>query len=118
MLTGKKQPMRIVLKDRQLFSMAALYDTWTSSDGRKVHTCTIVTTSPNKLVEDIHERMPVILKPEDEAKWLNRKNQNTELLKSLLKPYPDEFMEAYPVSQIVGNVKNDTEECIKGIQFL
>lgn len=92
--------------------MAAAYDTWVKPDGSKLSTCTIITTSPNRLMEPIHDRMPVILQPEDEAIWLDRSNKNVERLRSLLKPFPSEQMEAYPVAAIVGNVKNDTPECI------
>src|SRR5690606_18107419 len=67
---GTKQPMRIVLKERQIFSMAGLYDIWLSPDGQKISTCTIITTAANRLLEDIHHRMPVILRPEDESSWL------------------------------------------------
>jgi putative SOS response-associated peptidase YedK len=49
----RKQPMRITMKDRAVFSMAALYDTWTGPDGRKISTCTIITTTPNSLMENI-----------------------------------------------------------------
>ncbi|GIM45232.1 putative SOS response-associated peptidase YoqW [Collibacillus ludicampi] len=104
-----KQPMRITLKSGEPFGMAGLFDSWTSSDGTKIHTCTIITTRPNELVSEIHDRMPVILRPEDETIWLDREKQDVELLQSLLVPYPAEQMRAYPVSPMVGNVKNDTE---------
>jgi len=114
---SKKQPMRITMQDGSVFSMAALYDTWMSPDGRKISTCTIITTKPNELMRDIHDRMPVILRPEDEAYWLDRSNNDTASLSSLLLPYAAEAMRAYPVSPIVGNVKNDTPECIKEQQL-
>jgi putative SOS response-associated peptidase YedK len=110
---GKKQPMRITMKDKSIFSMAGLYDTWQREDGIKISTCTIITTKPNHLMRDIHDRMPVILKKEDEEVWLNRSNTNAEELLSLLAPFPAEEMYAYPVSPIVGNVRNDTPECIE-----
>ena len=104
--------MRITLKEDALFSMAGLYDTWQTPDGSRLSTCTIITTSPNSLMADIHDRMPVILHPEDEAFWLDRSNSDIKTLTALLKPYPADKMRAYPVSPIVGNVKNDSEECI------
>lgn len=106
---GRKQPMRITMKDGGVFSMAALYDTWENAEGNKIGTCTIITTAPNRLMQDIHDRMPVILRREDEAAWLDRNNRNVEGLMSLLKPYAAEEMRAYPVSPAVGNVRNDTE---------
>ncbi|WP_369414726.1 SOS response-associated peptidase family protein [Collibacillus ludicampi] len=71
-------------------------------------------TQGSDYVEDgeIHDRMPVILRPEDEAIWMDRKKQDVKLLQSLLVPYPAEEMRAYPVSPLVGNVKNDSVECI------
>jgi putative SOS response-associated peptidase YedK len=110
-----KQPMRITMKSGEPFGMAGLFDSWTAPDGTKVHTCTIITTRPNELVGEIHDRMPVILRPEDEAIWLDREKQDLELLQSLLVPYPAEEMRAYPVSPLVGNVKNDSVECIKEV---
>jgi len=114
---GSKQPMRIMLKNETTFSMAALYDTWQSPDGRKISTCTIITTSPNELMQNIHDRMPVILKPEDEAAWLNRNEPEIGDLLEMLKAYPAEEMKAYPVSPLVGNVKNDNEACIADISL-
>jgi putative SOS response-associated peptidase YedK len=108
-----KQPMRIILKDESVFSMAGLYDTWTAPDGRKISTCTIITTKPNRLMEEIHDRMPVILRKEQEAAWLDRNNRDLTGLLEMLAPYPAEQMDAYPVSPAVGNVKNDSPENIK-----
>ncbi|WNQ12421.1 SOS response-associated peptidase [Paenibacillus aurantius] len=108
-----KQPMRIVRKDRELFALAGLYDTWTAPDGRRVGSCTVVTTEPNELVRDIHDRMPVILRPEGEELWLDRDVTDPSLLQPLLVPYPAEAMSAYPVDPKVGNVKNDTADCVE-----
>lgn len=124
--TGEgKQPLRISMRSGRIFSMAGLYDTWITPDGQKLSTCTIITTEPNTLMEPIHNRMPVILRPEDEALWLDRSaapegsdsgsSSALQSLRELLKPYPAEEMEAHPVSTIVNSVKNDTEECIRSI---
>lgn len=113
-VNGKKQPMRIMLKDESIFSLAGLYDTWVNpTNGEKVSTFTIITTNPNQLVADVHDRMPVILSRENEGSWLDRENANIGELLDLLKPYPAEEMTAYPVSTMVGNVKNDVPECIE-----
>lgn len=114
----QKQPMRILLSSRQMFSMAALYDSWIAPDGNTIHTCSIITTRPNELVKDIHNRMPVILAPEQEAIWLDRDIKSREALEPLLEPYPAERMTSYPVSPIVGNVRNDHEECITPIETI
>ncbi|WP_405152858.1 SOS response-associated peptidase [Paenibacillus sp. FSL K6-0108] len=110
-----KQPMRILMKDDSIFSLAGLYDTWTDPDGNKLSTCTIITTEPNSLMEDIHNRMPVILRAENEAEWLGRDNQDLQSLLSLLKPYQASEMRAYDVPKEVGNVRNNNEELLKEI---
>jgi len=112
-ISSGKQPLRIMMKNKRIFSMAGLYDTWENSkNGEKLNTFTIITTAPNRIMEDIHDRMPVILKAEDESKWLDRKYNKIPDLLSLLKPYNSEEMCAYPVSNLVNNAKNDTHECI------
>ncbi|GAB1529017.1 MULTISPECIES: SOS response-associated peptidase [Brevibacillus] len=110
-----KQAMRIMMKTGEPFAFAGLFDTWTSSEGNKLHTCTIITTKPNQVVKDIHNRMPVILEQEDESMWLDREKFNADWLQSLLVPYDHEQMIAYPVSAMVGSPKNDMPECIQEI---
>ena len=107
--------MRMRLKSGEVFRMAALYDIWRGPNGEKISTCAIITTRPNRLVQSIHDRMPVILGKEEEAVWLDRDNQNVPELVSLLNSYSSELMEAYPVSERVGNVRNDDPDLIKPI---
>lgn len=111
-LDNRKQPMRIMMKTGEIFSFAGLYDTWINPEGDKVHTCTIITTKPNELVADIHDRMPAILKREDESVWLDRNVQDGDLLESLLSSFDKDQMKTYPVPVLVGNAKNDVPECI------
>jgi putative SOS response-associated peptidase YedK len=59
----------------------------------------------------------VILRPEDEAIWLDREKQDVELLQSLLLPYPADEMRAFPVTQLIGNVKSDSVECIREVKI-
>ena len=107
-----KQPVRIVLKSRESFGFAGLWEHWTSPDGGEVFSCTIITTTANELLKRVHERMPVILLREDEAEWLDRKIQEPEKLLPLLKPFPSDEMEYYPVSRRVNAPANDSPECI------
>ncbi|WP_338076103.1 SOS response-associated peptidase [Brevibacillus parabrevis] len=102
---GGKQPTRIMMKTEEPFAFAGLYDTWTNPAGKKLHSCTIITTKPNEVVRDIHDRMPVILRQQDEALWLNREHYDADLLQSLLVPYDPAQMRAYPVPSIVGSPK-------------
>ncbi|WP_315795462.1 SOS response-associated peptidase [Paenibacillus sp. BIC5C1] len=109
-----KQPMRILMKDDSIFSLAGLYDTWIDPEGNKLSTCTIITTEPNRLMTDIHDRMPVILRPQDEADWLNKESDKESVLR-LLSPYEADEMIAYKVDSAVGNVRNNHEELIKEV---
>jgi putative SOS response-associated peptidase YedK len=110
-----KQPYRILMKDERIFSMAGLWETWNAPDGEKIFSCTIITTEPNELMVDIHDRMPLILSREDEQKWLE-KEQSVEDLKAMLQPFPVEEMKAYPVSKDVGNVKNQGYELVEEVK--
>ena len=112
---GTKRPYRIVPTDRPLFAFAALYDTFVAEDGTRRHSCVIVTTEPNRVAGAIHERMPAILRREDEALWLDRTVGEPDRLLPLLRPYPDEGLRAYPVHASVGNVRKDDPKCIEEI---
>jgi putative SOS response-associated peptidase YedK len=111
---NKKIPMRIKLKSDELFAMAGLWEKWTSPDGQSIFSCTVITTTANELVHDIHDRMPVILQPKDEKVWLNPKS-NPKELDQLLKPLDRELMEAYQVSSLVNSPKNNTVDLIQKI---
>ena len=88
-----KTPMRIRLASQEPFAFAGLWDQWKDKDGNEVRTFTIITTEASKNLLPIHDRMPVILKPEDEAAWLNPATEPKQLL-NMLAPYPDEAVEA------------------------
>jgi putative SOS response-associated peptidase YedK len=105
-----KVPFNIRLKGGEPFAFAGLWERWTPADGEEVFTFTIITTGPNELMAGIHDRMPVILHPEDEARWLAPGFDPS--LTGLLVPYPAEQMEAYPVSDRVNSVYNDTPDIL------
>ena len=107
-----KTPMRIVLRSGELFGMAGLWETWNSPDNKLVHSCTIITTSPNSLIEPIHNRMPVILTRDVESQWLDTQESDTGMLRELLMPYSSAEMEAYKVSTLVNVPKNDAPDVI------
>jgi putative SOS response-associated peptidase YedK len=108
-----KQPYRIIMNDKSIFSLAALYDSWITPDGSKLHSCTIITTKSNDILSTIHDRMPVILAKKHHDIWLDRGTTDITLLQPLLIPFPNEQMTAYPVSPMVGNVKNDEPACLE-----
>lgn len=107
-----KTPMHFVLKSRQPFAFAGLWESWKNPDGQELRSFTIITTAANDLLRPIHDRMPVILRPEDEEKWLDIGSSDTAKLIPLLGPYPAEEMETYAVSTLVNSPRNDTPACI------
>lgn len=107
-----KTPMRIILKDRSLFGLAGLWDRWMSPEGQELQTYTIVTTTPNELVARVHNRMPVILDSAAEERWLSTRGLDPHYLAELLRPFPSDQMEMYPVSRAVNNPRTDTPDCI------
>ena len=110
-----KQPVYIRLKGERPFAFAGLWELWHSPDGSEIRSCTIITTQPNSLLEPIHNRMPVILPPEDYKQWLDTEDQHPDQLNKLLVPYPADEMIAFPVSKMVNSPENDSPEIIKPI---
>jgi putative SOS response-associated peptidase YedK len=106
----------IHLKNGDAFCFAGLWDKWVSPDGEIIHSFTIITTSPNNLMGKIHDRMPVILHRDDEQSWITPNQEQS--LAGLLKPYPAEMMEAWPVSNLVNSPKNDVPAIIDRVQDL
>ncbi len=109
---GRKQPFYIRLHDGRPFAFAGLWERWVPLDGQPLDSSTIITTKSNDLVGRIHQRMPVILAPEDYDLWLDPSLHEPERLQPLLRPHPAEEMVAYPVSTRVNNPANDTPDCI------
>jgi putative SOS response-associated peptidase YedK len=103
-----KQPYRIFLKNTAVFSMAGIWERWHSPDGEILETFSIITTEANAFMKNIHDRMPVILKPEDEKNWLNAGTES-EILE-LLRPFDPEQMDAFPVSRLVNSVRNENPQ--------
>lgn len=108
----RKIPMRIQMKNNELFAMAGLWESWKSPSGEVVHTCTILTTEPNDLMSTIHDRMPVILKRADEQTWLNPAVKTIDELRPFLIPLENGLLEAYEVSDKVNSPKNNAPDLI------
>lgn len=113
--TKKKTPYYIHMKSGEPFGFAGLWDLWTSTDGSEIRSCSIITTTPNDLLEPIHNRMPVILPPDLYQTWLTVEEQKAEDLQALLSPYPASVLSVYPVSMFVNSPQNDTPDCIKPV---
>ena len=101
-----KRPFAIGLKSGEPYAFAGLWESWRPKDGETLETFTVLTTDPNAVMEPIHNRMPVILGPKDYDRWLDAENPATPPV-DLLRPYPAEKMLAWPVSDRVGNVRNN-----------
>jgi putative SOS response-associated peptidase YedK len=107
-----KQPFAVSLTSGALFALAGLWDRWKDkATGLGLETFTIITTDPNPLMEPFHNRMPVIVKPEDYERWIAPADP-VRLPVDLLRPYPEEEMRAWKVASAVGNVRNDNPELI------
>lgn len=110
---GSKSPMRIRRADGAPFTFAGLWEHWTRGEAPLI-TCSIVTTTPNALMEPIHHRMPVILANSAQDVWLAPEADADELA-SLLVPYAGDDFEAYEVSPMVNSPRNDRPECAAAV---
>ena len=106
-----REPMHFSLASGEPFAFAGLWETWDSPSGDVLRSCTIITTEPNDLVAEVHDRMPVILPGEAESLWLDHRIEDGDRLTALLVPYPAEAMRVHAVSSLVNSVKNDVAEC-------
>jgi putative SOS response-associated peptidase YedK len=108
-----KQPMWMHFPDDRVFAFAGLWERWRpGDDAEPLDTFTILTTTPNDLMTPIHNRMPVILRPADYARWLDPATGPQEAAR-LMAPYPDGELEAVPVSRTVNSPRNDVAGCIE-----
>ena len=99
----RKQPMFIRNANDGIFAFAGLWDVWKSLEGEEVHSSAIITVAPNLLMAAIHNRMPAMLEKENEAAWLRGENRDMDAPLALLHPYPENGMEAYPVSRRINS---------------
>ena len=106
-----KQPFAIALKSGMPYAFAGLWESWSPPAGGTLETFTILTTNPNKLMEPIHNRMPVIVEPQNYERWLDVGNPAQPPV-DLLRPYPAEDLRAWPVGQQVGNVRNNSPQLL------
>lgn len=107
-----KQPYSITVKERPLIAFAGLWDRWKNPNGETWETGTILTTAASPGMGHLHERMPVILAPEDFDLWLDPRVQDVDELRGLLVPVPSERMQADPVGTLVNNVRHDSPQCL------
>jgi putative SOS response-associated peptidase YedK len=115
--TGKKTkyPFAFALRSGEPYAMAGLWERWQPKEGEPLETFTILTTDPNELMEPVHNRMPVILEPRDYARWLAPGDAARPPV-DLLRPFPAEKMVAWPVSDRVGNVRNNDPQLLEAAE--
>lgn len=110
--TGRdKQPYAFVLQDGAVFGFAGIWDRWRAPGGEVIESYSILTTMPNALTAEIHDRMPVILPPDQYDLWLDPGFRNVASLCDLLRPYNAGLMKKYPVSTRVNDATNDDSPC-------
>ena len=113
-----RQPFHFGMKDDSLFAFAGIWDRWRTPQGQVIESCAILTTTPNELLTDVHDRMPVILRLEKYREWLETAPSDCRRLRHLLIPFEAAAMKRYPVGLTVNDVENDTSQCIQEVPEL
>ncbi|MCC6456519.1 MAG: SOS response-associated peptidase [Caldilineaceae bacterium] len=112
-----KQPYHIRMRSQEPFALAGLWEIWTAPDGSEIQSCTIITTEANEVTSPLHDRMPVILNPEDYEQWLGQGKdadaKEIDQLRHLIRPFDAGLMEVYPVSPKVNSPLYDGPDCIE-----
>jgi len=113
----KKQAYAIDMADGGPMVTAGLWSLWKSpQNGEEILTCTMMTCEPNKVMTELHDRMPVILAEQDWPKWLGEEPATEQELLALLKPCPDKALKIWPVDNMVGNVRNKVPQLIRPLE--
>jgi putative SOS response-associated peptidase YedK len=107
----RKDPFWIHRPDQRPFTFAGLWSRWRSPEGERLHTFTILTTRANERIQPLHDRMPVVIHPDDRMAWLST-DADPSALAALLAPAPDAFFDAWPVSRQVNSPDVDEPICV------
>lgn len=107
-----KQKFYFHPKQIDIFSFAGIWETWKDVEGKEWKTYSIITTEPNKEMSSVHNRMPVILHPEDESSWLEPSKVTRDDIEPLLRPFEDNGLEKVEVSNDVKDVRFDDKQLI------
>lgn len=108
--TTKKQPYYITMKKQEIMSFAGIWESWKDAEGKEVHSYSILTTTPNNEMSELHDRMPVILHKNDEDLWTHEDDR--DFIESVLRPYEDGSLELVAVSKDVNIAKNNDNHLI------
>jgi putative SOS response-associated peptidase YedK len=110
---GKKKPYFFRMQNEHPFGFAGLWEKWKATDGQVLETCTILTTEANEVLQPVHDRMPVILHPDDYELWLDVDLRKLDLAKELLRPFPATEMISYPVSPSINSPLNQGAQLVE-----
>ena len=117
---GNKQPYYFCLPSNEPLAFAGLWEVWENknapSDAEPYKSCTIITTEASESVKDIHNRMPLILKPESYGEWLDPENKEPGIIEKVMKNGCVKELTRYPVSKLVNHVGNNSKECIEPLK--
>lgn len=105
-----KQPYCFEVGEGEVFALAGLWDQWKSLEGQIIESCTVLTTSANCLVAEMHDRMPVIVPPDKYDVWLDPDVNDFNVIRDILRPYDANLMRRYPVSRKLNNSRIDDAE--------
>ena len=111
-----KIPYRIVTTNQEIFTVAGLWEKWSDPQQGDIFSFTLITQPSNDKLKDIHDRMPAILLPEQEKLWLSSDIPESDLLE-MIKPYPNDLIRSYTVSQRVNKVSENDEDLIKEVNY-
>jgi putative SOS response-associated peptidase YedK len=109
----RKQPYYVCAKSGGPLAFAGLWETWSGPNGEEIETATIITTRANRMLADIHDRMPVVVPPDAFDLWLDCANVDADTAAVLIAPAPENLLEAYEVSSAVNRAANDSPKLIE-----
>lgn len=112
----RKIPFKIERPDNPLLSLAAIYSTWRNAEGEKFYSCSIITVPANNALKRLHGRMPFVVRPDDEAPWLDRGRVGFEEALKLVTPFPDDGLRAVPVSPRVNSPANNDPDVVQPLE--
>lgn len=116
--TGKaKQPYCFEVDDVELFAFAGLWERWKHPSGQWIRSCSILTTTPNSVTSEVHDRMPVILNKDDYDLWLDPGMKDVAVISQFLRPFEARVMRCYAVSDRVNHTANDDQECSRPVEL-
>lgn len=115
-VNGIKQPYYISKKNKELLAIAALWETWCSPEGEVIHSCCLITTEANEVMQPLHNRMPVILNPKQQHIWMDNSHFDRDFLLSVLLPYSEDDLQIYPVTPKMNNWRFTDREAIKPLK--